>query len=147
MANLQARGQQRDKPYRDALRMAIADAGDNHKALRRVAAAHLSACYKGDVTAIKELADRLDGKVPQAVVGDDEHPPAFAAWLAWMNVLQLGDNVSPARPNDINGLVAIEGDGVTPGVTIEAQPASSATIAPPVGPNLVPSGEEETSAP
>ena len=28
---------------------------------------------KGDVQAIKEIADRLDGKVPQAVVGDDEH--------------------------------------------------------------------------
>ncbi len=27
---------------------------------------------KGDVPSIKELADRLDGKVPQAVVGDDE---------------------------------------------------------------------------
>jgi hypothetical protein len=28
---------------------------------------------EGDMQAIKELADRMDGKVPQAVVGDDEH--------------------------------------------------------------------------
>ena len=30
---------------------------------------------KGDVPAIREIADRLDGKVPQAVVGDDDHDP------------------------------------------------------------------------
>lgn len=29
----------------------------------------------GDTTAIREVADRLDGKVPQALVGDDDHPP------------------------------------------------------------------------
>lgn len=26
------------------------------------------------MAAIKELADRIDGKVPQGIVGDDEHP-------------------------------------------------------------------------
>jgi hypothetical protein len=31
-----------------------------------------TACPK---TAFREAADRLDGKVPHAVVGDDEHPP------------------------------------------------------------------------
>jgi hypothetical protein len=30
---------------------------------------------QGDVQTIKELADRLDGKVPQALVGDDDHDP------------------------------------------------------------------------
>lgn len=29
----------------------------------------------GDTTAIREVADRLDGKVPQALVGDSEHDP------------------------------------------------------------------------
>ena len=41
MAN--PRGQLRDKPFRDALRMEIADAGEDHKALRRVARALLKA--------------------------------------------------------------------------------------------------------
>jgi hypothetical protein len=27
------------------------------------------------VQAIKEIADRIDGKVPTPMVGDDEHPP------------------------------------------------------------------------
>ena len=73
MAN--PRGQQRDKPFRDALRMEIADAGENFRALRPIAAALLSKASEGDVQAIKELADRLDGKVPQAIVGDDEQDP------------------------------------------------------------------------
>lgn len=30
---------------------------------------------EGDVAAMREVADRLDGKVPQAIVGDDEAPP------------------------------------------------------------------------
>lgn len=30
---------------------------------------------EGDVAAIREILDRVDGKVPQAVVGDDDEPP------------------------------------------------------------------------
>jgi hypothetical protein len=30
---------------------------------------------QGDVQSIRELADRIDGKVPQALVGDDESDP------------------------------------------------------------------------
>jgi hypothetical protein len=55
--------------------MALADAQGDFKALRRVADALISKALTGDVAAIKEVADRLDGRVPQAVVGDDEHPP------------------------------------------------------------------------
>ena len=62
-----------EKPFRDALRMQILAAGDDHKALRSVAQALLDKAMEGDMQAIKELADRMDGKVPQAVVGDDEH--------------------------------------------------------------------------
>jgi len=35
----------------------------------------LARCKSGDMQAIKEFADRLDGKVPQAVIGDDESSP------------------------------------------------------------------------
>lgn len=35
----------------------------------------------GDVAAMREVADRLDGKVPQAIVGDEEHPPVTVTWL------------------------------------------------------------------
>lgn len=72
MAN--PRGQQRDKPFRDALRMEIAAAGEDHKALRRVARALIDKAADGDVPAIKEIADRLDGKPAQAIVGDEDGP-------------------------------------------------------------------------
>src|SRR3990167_10589229 len=66
------RGQQRDKPFRDALRMEIADAGEDRKELREVSRALISKGKAGDVAAIKEIGDRLDGKVPQAHIGGDE---------------------------------------------------------------------------
>jgi hypothetical protein len=73
MAN--PRGQQRDKPFRDALRMEISEAGDDKRRLRRIAQALLDKAAEGDVPAIKEVADRLDGKVPQGIGGDEEIGP------------------------------------------------------------------------
>ena len=60
-------GRPKSKPFADALRMEIAAAGEDHKALRKVARALLDKAGEGDVPAINALADRLDGKVPQAV--------------------------------------------------------------------------------
>ena len=69
------RGQQRDKPFRDALRMEIAAAGEDLRALRKVAAALIGKAESGDVNAIREVADRLDGKPAQSVelTGEIEH--------------------------------------------------------------------------
>lgn len=64
----------KDKPFRDALRMAIADAGEDRPRLRRVATALLDKAETGDVQAIREIADRLDGKVPQGIEGGDGGP-------------------------------------------------------------------------
>jgi hypothetical protein len=77
MTNPYSRGQIRDKPFRDALRMEIDHAGTNHKALRRVARALIERAAEGDVAAIREVADRLDGRVPQLVGGDRENPVQF----------------------------------------------------------------------
>ena len=52
--------------------MEIAAAGDDHKALRKIAAALLAKAADGDVPAINSLADRTDGKVAQALIGDSE---------------------------------------------------------------------------
>ncbi len=64
----------KDKPYRDALRAAIAEAQDDgdYRSLRRIARAHLKAAAGGDIGAIREIADRLDGKVPQGHGQDEE---------------------------------------------------------------------------
>ncbi len=55
---------------RIALKEAHAEGGDK---LRRVAEALVDKAMTGDVPAIKEIADRLDGKVPQAIEGDLTH--------------------------------------------------------------------------
>lgn len=65
-------GRRKDKPFFDALRIeaAAAERGDPCEAkqgsLRWNARQLLE---KGDVQAIKEIADRLDGKVAQAIEG------------------------------------------------------------------------------
>ena len=52
-------------------RMAIQE---NGKALRKVVETLFSSAGEGDVQAIKEIADRLDGKPAQAIVGADGGP-------------------------------------------------------------------------
>lgn len=44
------------------------------EALDELAERLLQKCDEGDMSALKELGDRLDGKVPQALVGDPENP-------------------------------------------------------------------------
>jgi hypothetical protein len=74
MANPNSRGQQRDKPYRDALRIeaTLAENGEESPApkgsLRWIARKQLERAGE-DTTAAKEVADRLDGKVAQAIIG------------------------------------------------------------------------------
>jgi hypothetical protein len=55
--------------------MQIAAAGDNQKALRRVAQALLDRAGTGDVSAIVAIADRLDGRPPQTTGQDAELGP------------------------------------------------------------------------
>ena len=65
-------GRPKTKPFKDALRKAIDAAGTDDSALELVAAALLAKAQDGDVQAIKEIADRLDGKVAQAITGGED---------------------------------------------------------------------------
>lgn len=67
----------KEKSFANMLNIAIKEAieGSDRTKLRAVADALVDKAMQGDVQAIKEVADRLDGKVPQAVVGDDESDP------------------------------------------------------------------------
>jgi len=60
-------GRKAEKPFRDALRMQLKEAGDDHKALRIIAAKLIEKAQEGDMQAIKELVDRTDGKAVQQV--------------------------------------------------------------------------------
>jgi hypothetical protein len=58
----------REKPFNQALLMTLRS---NPVALRRIAAKLVEKAEEGDLAAIREIADRLDGKPAQAVeVGD-----------------------------------------------------------------------------
>jgi hypothetical protein len=89
-------GRPKSKPFKEALLMeaASAERGDPCEAkpgsLRWNARQLLN---QGDVPSIKELADRLDGKVPQALVGDGEFDPILISRIERTVV----------RPTDTNG--------------------------------------------
>ena len=63
------------KPYRDALLMEIQAAGEDHRALRKIAKSQLDKAMNGDAKAAEHVADRIDGKVAQAIVGDSDEDP------------------------------------------------------------------------
>lgn len=69
--NQEAKKRGKEKQFRDALRMQIAAAEDGKK-LRDIADKLLALALNGDMAAIKEVADRIDGKVPQGIAGIDE---------------------------------------------------------------------------
>lgn len=70
-----ARGPYIDKPFREALRIAVKrkenDDSKGKTKLDRIAARLVTEAIDGDVPAAKEIADRLDGKVAQAIIGGD----------------------------------------------------------------------------
>lgn len=74
------------------LNIAIKEAveGSDKTKLRSVADALVDKAMGGDVAAIKEVADRLDGKVPQAVVGDDDYDPVGVVFKTIYEALPKG---------------------------------------------------------
>lgn len=68
--NKLAKGGRADKPFADALRMELAAAGEDHRALRAIARNLIALAQKEEVAAlpaINAIADRLDGKPAQSV--------------------------------------------------------------------------------
>ncbi len=61
--------------FREALNKALAK---DRPALDRVAIKLIAMAEGGDMEAIRELANRLDGRVPQAIVGEDGGPMQHA---------------------------------------------------------------------
>lgn len=76
--------------------MQLKEAGDDHKALRIIAAKLIEKAQEGDMQAIKELADRTDGKPAQAIVGDEDEPPINL-------VSKIVREIVRPQPNNSNG--------------------------------------------
>lgn len=79
----QPKGYKSDKLMRDALSVALHRAavdadGKPTKRLNNVAAALVTAAEGGDISAIKEIFDRVDGRTPQAIIGDPDQPLTIA---------------------------------------------------------------------
>ena len=77
-------GGRKHKAYREALErnLALLGQGNPDVTLNKIAVAHLTRCMEGDMGSIKEFADRMDGKVPQAIGGTDELPGLKGfAWI------------------------------------------------------------------
>ena len=70
------------KLFKDALSLALASkTGDRDEGLRKIADRLVANAMAGDMRAIKEVADRLDGKAPQAVIGDDDNPLVYVGQI------------------------------------------------------------------
>lgn len=66
----------KEKSFANMLNIAIKEAHDEGRdKLRAVADKLVELAVSGDIQAIKEVADRLDGKVPQGIIGGDEDDP------------------------------------------------------------------------
>lgn len=71
VGNKNAIGQQdTEKPFREALNRAIKQ--DSSKRVRAAAEMLLDKASEGEAWAIKELADRVDGKVAQQITGSGQ---------------------------------------------------------------------------
>ena len=74
-----SKGGKPDKLMRDAIMLDLHREAENAdgvktKKLNIIAAKLVDLATLGDMAAIKEINDRVDGKVPQAVIGDDDQP-------------------------------------------------------------------------
>jgi len=66
----------RGAEYRQALKRVMArEEGTASKGLEKVAAELFKAAIAGEQWAVKEVADRFDGRPAQAIVGDSEFDP------------------------------------------------------------------------
>jgi hypothetical protein len=84
------------KLWRQAIQRALekraADNGRHSNAeLDELADKLLCACSAGDLSALKELGDRLEGKPAQAIVGDDEFDPLRIVGKVVREIVRTGN--------------------------------------------------------
>lgn len=71
--------------WRERVRLAALREGDDGiKALDKIAVVLIESALKGDMAAIKEIGDRLDGKPAQVLAGDDDNPLKHLVRFGWM---------------------------------------------------------------
>jgi hypothetical protein len=85
----------KDKPFRAALMLELKAAGEDMPALREIAKGLITRAQSEDA-ACREIADRLDGKPAQAIVGSDDHAPIQAeVSIIERVIVEVADRNSP----------------------------------------------------
>lgn len=86
----------KEKSFANMLNIAIKEAveGSDKTKLRLVADALVEKGMAGDVQAIKEIADRLDGKVPQSIEGDGEEGQIVVQII---RMAAIADDTAPGK--------------------------------------------------
>jgi hypothetical protein len=85
-------GPKKHKLFREALTLAIMRSEGDKTKIARIAEALVDKAAGGDVPAIKEVADRLDGKAVQAIAGADGEGPLEVVTKVVLTELTAGDD-------------------------------------------------------
>jgi hypothetical protein len=98
-------GRPKEKAFADALRLAVnAEVeieGEKKKKLRVIAERLVAEAMAGEGWAVQQVADRLDGKPAQAIIGGDDDDPSISLVHRIERVI-----VDPAKPADSESVQA-----------------------------------------
>ena len=72
------------KLFRDALMVELKRTDGDVERIHKVAQRLVENAIAGETAAIKEIADRIDGKVPQGIGGDDDLPD-LGLRISWIS--------------------------------------------------------------
>ena len=89
------KGRAKEKPWRDALERVLKRRDDGTEigtTLEKIADMCVRKALDGDKDAMREIAERHDGKVPQAIIGDDEEAPISLVHRIELVAPRLNDN-------------------------------------------------------
>lgn len=89
MANPKGKNGREQKPWADAIKRALARAehspAEAHRTINALAERLLELGAAGDLPALREIADRLDGKPAQAITGEDGGPVELSLGIEFLN--------------------------------------------------------------
>lgn len=91
MGTRRTAGRDPDKLLRDALLISLnrrVDKGNSTKRFQKVADALVDAAMKGELSALREIFDRVDGKFPVGTVGNGKKVPGELR-IRWLTKADL----------------------------------------------------------
>jgi len=82
----------KEKSFANMLKIAVSAQGKSGEPkLREVAEMLVDQALAGEGWAIKEIADRMDGKVAQSIIGDDDSDPINLVHLIERRIVRPGN--------------------------------------------------------